>query len=520
MAHMSLTSSPGCPLLRIADLRVDPAVDEITKGGQVIKLEPKAMALLMCLAERPGSVVSVDELLDRVWKDVIVSHDSVYTAVAALRRALGDDPKNPTYIANVVRRGYRLIAPVSAWEDLPPAPSVAVAAPPDRPSIAVIPLLNLSGDPEQDYFSDGISEDIITELSRWRRLAVRSRSASFRYRAAAVDIRQVAREVGVRYVVEGSIRRLGARLRINVQLVDAETGSQVWGERFDRGTEEIFVVQDQVVQTIVSTLVGRVQESDTDRARRKPPVSLAAYDCVLKGNALSWDDPAGLAKAARLFAKAIELDPGYAFAHALLAVMCCRRWNFDPHSPDSVLEEAYALATRAVELDSGESTCHAILGQVCLLKRHFDLAVFHARRAVEINPNNQWNVTDLASVLTYVGRAEEALIWFTRAREIDPYFDVPWYWRDVARAYMIMQRHQDALSALSRPRVRSLAIAALTAGCRARLGDMAGAGTSAADCVSLQPDFSIRRFMRREPFKVGADAAQIADSLRLAGLPD
>lgn len=519
---MSLTSSPGCSVLRIGNLRVDPAVDEIRKDGHVIKLEPKAMALLMCLAERPGSVVSVAELLDRVWKDVIVSHDSVYAAVTALRRALGDDPKNPTYIANVVRRGYRLIAPVSAWGESPPVPPATAAgtAPPDRPSITVMPLLNLSGDPTQDYFSDGISEDIITELSRWRRLAVRSRSASFRYRAAAADLQQVARELDVRYVVEGSIRRLGGRLRINVQLVDAETGNQVWAERFDRGIEEIFLVQDQVVRTIVGTLVGRVQESDTDRARRKPPVSLAAYECVLQGNALSWDDPAGLAKAAHLFGKAIELDPGYAFAHALLAVTCCRRWNFDPHSPDSVLEEAHALATRAVELDSGESTCHSILGQVCLLKRRFDLAVLHAQRAVEINPNNQWNATDLASVLTYVGRAEEALIWFTRAREIDPYFDVPWYWRDVARAYVIMQRHQEALSALGRPRVRSLAIAALTAGCHARLGDMQRARASAAECVSIQPDFSIRKFMKREPFKVGADAEHIAASLRSAGLPD
>lgn len=501
---------------------MDPAADEIRKDGQVIKLEPKVMALLMCLAERPGNVVSVAELLDRVWKDVIVSHDSVYGAVAALRRALGDDPKNPRYVANVVRRGYRLIAPVCAWEEPAPIPpaAAAVTTPSDRPSIAVMPLRNLSGDPGQDYFSDGITEDIITELSRWRRLAVRSRSASFRYRIAAVDIQRVARELEVRYVVEGSIRRLGGRLRINVQLVDAETGNQAWAERFDRGIEEIFAVQDQVVRTIVGTLVGRVQESDTGRARRKPPVSLAAYECVLRGNALSWDDPEGLTQAAGLFAKAIELDPGYAFAHALLAVMCCRRWNFDPHTPDSVLEQAHALATRAVELDSGESTCHAILGQACLLKRRFDLAVLHARRAVEINPNNQWNATDLASILTYVGRAEEALTWFTRAREIDPYFDVPWYWRDMARAYMILQRQRQALSALGRPRVRSLAIAALSAGCHARLGDMDRAAASAADCMSIQPDFSIRRFMMREPFKVGADAAQIAASLSLAGLPD
>ena len=430
-------TSPAHPLLRIADLRVDPALDEICKDGQTIKLEPKAMQLLMCLAERPGEVVSVEQLLDRVWKDVVVTQDSVYAAVAALRRTLGDDPKSPTYIANVVRRGYRLIAPVSAWVEAPAVPPVnATPAIPARPSIAVLPFLNLSGDPEQDYFSDGITEDIITELSRWRLLAVQSRSASFRYRGPAVDLKQVARELDVRFIVDGSVRRMGERIRISVQLIDSDTGSHIWGEKFDRGLGEIFAVQDRVVQTIVSTLVGRLQVSSTERARRKPPTNLAAYECLLKGNALSWDDPVSAAEAARLFEQAIALDPGYAFAHGLLAVMVYRRWQFDLQSPDTLLEEANRLAKRAVELDDGESTCHAILGTVCLLQRQFDLAVQYARRAVEMNPNNQWNASDLAANLVYVGRSEEALAWFARVREIDPYFNVPWYWRDLARAYI------------------------------------------------------------------------------------
>jgi TolB-like protein len=514
-------NSPAQRLLRIADLRVDPALDEIRKDGQTIKLEPRAMQLLLCLAERAGEVLSVEELLDRVWKDVVVSQDSVYAAVAALRRTLGDDPKSPTYIANVVRRGYRLIAPVSAWVDPSAVPPVnATPALPEKPSIAVMPFLNLSGDPAQEYFSDGITEDIITELSRWRLLSVRSRSASFRYRGPAVDLKQVARELDVRFVVDGSVRRMGERIRISAQLIDSETGSHIWGEKFDRGLGEIFALQDRVVQTIVSTLVGRLQVSSVERARRKPPTSLAAYECVLKGNALSWDDPVGLAEATRLFEQAIELDPGYAFAHALLAVMGYRRWQFDPHSPDALLEEANRLAKRAVELDDGESTCYAILGTICLLRRQFDLAVQYARRAVEINPNNQWNATDLAATLVYVGHADEALVWFRRVREIDPYFNVAWYWRDMARAYVILQRYQEALSALSHLRGRTYTTAALTAGCHAQLGDIERARASAADCLSMKPDFSIGQHMKREPFKAPGDAAHVAATLRLAGLPD
>jgi TolB-like protein len=518
---MPTLGSEGRSLVQIADLAVDPALGEISIDGRTIKLEPRAMQLLMCLAERAGQVVSVDEMLDVVWKDVIVSQDSVYAAVAALRRALGDDPKNPRYIVNVVRRGYRLIAPVSALDKPPAHPSAeAAAAPTGKPSIVVMPFLNLSDDPAQRYFSDGVTEDIITELSRWRLLAVRSRSASFRYRDALIDIKQVARELNVRFVVEGSVRRMAERVRINVRLVDAETGSDIWVEKFDHGIDGIFAAQDRVVQKIVSTLAGRVEVSAADRAQRQPPTSLAAYECVLKGNALSWDDPLGAAEALRLFEKAIELDPGYAYAHALLAVMFRRQWHDDLHSPDSELEKAYMHAKRAVELDDGESTCHAVLGHVCLSQRRHDLAAQYMRRAVEINPNNQWNAADFGSCLVYTGEPEEALAWFSKAREIDPYFDVPWYWREAGLACMNLRRYADALFRLGQARGHLYRNVTLSAACHARLGDMERARAGVLDCLSMRPDFSIAQFMRKEPFKIAAHAEEIASSLRLAGLPE
>ena len=196
--------------------------------------------------------------------------------------------------------------------------------------LAVLPFANMGGDPEQDYFSDGISEDIITELSRWHMLAVRSRAASFRYRGVAVDVREVASELGVRFIVEGSVRRMGDRVRITAQLIDAEAGNHVWAEKYDRALSELFAVQDEVVRTIVGTLVGRVQARDAARARRKPPSSLAAYECVLKGNALPWAEPEGFAEATRLFEQAIALDPEYGLAHALLAAMRYGQWYDDP----------------------------------------------------------------------------------------------------------------------------------------------------------------------------------------------
>jgi TolB-like protein len=378
----------------------------------------------------------------------------------------------------------------------------------------------MSSDPEQQYFSDGVSEDIITELSRWRLLSVRSRAASFRYRGTAVAMKQIARELNVRYVVEGSIRRMGERIRIAVQLIDAETGNHVWAERFDRERADFFAVQDQVVRTIVGTLVGRVEVATVERMNRKPPASLAAYECVLKGSALPWDDPICCAEATRLFARAIELDPSYGFAHAMLAVMHQRKWSDDLGNSDSALNEAYCSAKRAVDNDSNESTCFSVLGLVCLFRRSYDIAIQYVQRAVEINPNNQWNAADMGIVLIYVDQAEAALTCFKRAREIDPYFDPPWYWYCLGQAYMALRRYEEALAAFEHLPTRSYRAAAHIAGCHARLGDIERAAVFVSECLNRRPEFRISHFVSKEPFKDPADAAHLADCLRMAGLPE
>jgi adenylate cyclase len=435
------------------------------------------------------------------------------------------DPTHSPKFQEVIHALAALIArrrgPQSDSARLEPvvAPPVSSSGP-ARVAICVLPLTNLSADPEQQAFSDGITQDIITELSRWRLLAVRSHSASFRYRNGPVDVGKLARELNVRFVVEGSVRRIGDSVRINVQLIDATSGIQVWGDRFDRGQAEIFAVQDEVVQTIVSTLVGRVQMSDVERARRKPPASLEAYECVLKGNALPWDDPEGAAEATRLFERAIEIDPAYGMAYGLLASMRLVAWRDDPGDSNTNLDDAYRLAMRAVALDDGESTCHSMLAQVCMSRRSYELALQHMRRAVEINPTNQWNQADMAVVMLYAGQAEEALTWIARARQIDPYFDPPWYWRQAARAYMVLGRHRDALSAFAHIPLRTSRDFAFIAACHAQLGEVENARACVASCLALRPDFSIRQLMSKEPFKLAADASQLSRALHAAGLPD
>ena len=301
----------------------DPEIDPGQEFDRLIAAELKAAAVVL-VVWTPDSVTSRwvrGEARDGADRGILVPVRFEAASLPIDVRALhttdlddwGEDPRSPQ-LQEVLRAVGAIInrdrAPKPAGAGSDPVPS-AGATEPAHIAICVLPFANLSGDPQQDYFSDGITEDIITELSRWRLLAVRSRSAAFRYRGVAVDMKQVARELDVRFIVEGSVRRMGARIRINAQLIDSESGSHIWAEKFDRDLAELFTVQDQVVQTIVSTLVGRVQASDCERVRRKPPTNLAAYECVLKGNALPWEDPNGAAEAARLFEKAIEIDPGY-----------------------------------------------------------------------------------------------------------------------------------------------------------------------------------------------------------------
>ena len=434
-----------------------------------------------------------------------------------LREELGVEPAEET---------FDLRWKISAGDGAPGATTDATPMPPAKvkevwlPSVAVLPFANLGGDPSQSYFSDGVAGDIISELSRWQLISVQSRSASFRYRGTAVDLRQVARDLNVRYVVEGSVRRQAERIRFSVQLIDATTGNIVWAERFDRSSEDLFAVQDQVVRTIVSTLAGRVQVASAGQLSRRPPTSLQAYECVLKGNALPWSAPAANAEATKLFARAIELDPGYGLAHSLLADMYAGKWQDILSDDNSLLEEAFKLAQRAVELDSNDSTCFSILGQVVLRRRMYDLALQYARRGTEINPNNQWNTADLGIVLCFVGQADAALDCFRRAQEIDPFFSPSWLWPCMAITLLVLRRPDDALAAFERMQTRGYWAAALMAGCQARLGRMAAATALAAECLTLRPDFTIHSRLAKEPFKNADDAAYLAESMKIAGLPE
>jgi adenylate cyclase len=410
--------------------------------------------------------------------------------------------------------------PVRTWRvaDVAAASPRGTAAPPSpRPALAVLPFADPGGDPERRFFGDGFTEDIVTELSRFHQLTVRSPASSFRYREAAADPARVGRELGVEHVVDGSIRRLGDRVRVTARLVHAPSGDQLWAERFDRDQRELFEVQDELVRTIAATLVGRLQATDLERARRKPPASLAAYECVLRGAALG--EVEAIAEGRRLFERAIELDPTYGRAHARLAHSLYLGWYRDPAGSDATLDRALALARKAVELDPNDNVCQDLLGWIYQQQGSFELAEHHKRRALELNPNSPEQVACTGVLCTFLGRPEEAVGWFERARQLDPFFEPTWYWPLLGVARFVAGRYDEAVLALGRSPTMPVWVRVYLAACHALLGELDRARALGAEVLRLAPGFSSTAFVAKERFKRAVDRERLSEGLRGAGLP-
>ena len=411
---------------------------------------------------------------------------------------------NPVHVFKLTGRGSLT---------LPEPPSQL----PEKPSVAILPFTNLSGDPEQQYFSDGITEDIITELSRSRSLFVIARNSSFQYRDKSVDVRRVSRELGVRYVVEGSVRKMGNRIRITAQLIDAGLGNHLWSERFDRRIEELFDVQDELTQTIVATLTGRLEDAEIRTASNKPTDSLAAYDCLLRG--IQHLRRVGMENnrcARELFEKAVVLDPNYGLAHAYFGLSLMIE-NGHGNAPDPVKQRALDVATTAVRLDPRESRCQTFLGQVYRLCGEYDLAIAHLENGIVLNPNDAVGLVHLAATLGVVGRAEEGIEMARMAMRLDPY--VKFGWGTLAVCLYSLKRYEEALAANRKLRHEMIPwVMAREAACLAQLGRLEEAHAQAAEVLRRKPGFSVRAEMPH--YKYAGDAEHLREGLLKAGLPE
>lgn len=416
-------------------------------------------------------------------------------------------------------------------EGAPPAGATATQAaaaagpterPSDKPSIIVLPFTNMSGSPEQDYFADGLTEDILTDLSRFRDLFVISRNTSFKYKGQAVDVKKVGRDLGVRYVVEGSVRKAGNRVRITVQLIEAESDHHIWAERYDRELEDIFAIQDEVTSAIVAVLPGRLEADALSRTGRKQPASLAAWECVLEAKVLHHrSNRADNERAGMLARRAIELDPRYGHAHAWHACILGQQWGYgwceDRAATEAVIEKEL---DEALGLDPNDSDVHRILAAVGVVRNDLDKAVFHQQRALALNPNDDLIVVQQGEVLTWLGRAEEGIEWIRKAMRLNP-FHPERFWSHLARAQFAARRYAEAIESLRHVTSPDTLQVAMIAGCHAQQGDTAGAAARAAEVLSRVPDFGIaRNCLPTLHYGREADRAHHVESLGKAGLPE
>jgi adenylate cyclase len=395
------------------------------------------------------------------------------------------------------------------------APTVA-----RKPSIAVLPLVNMSGDPEQEFFADGLTEDIITELSRFHDLLVISRNSTFVYKGKAVKVQEVAKEFAVDYVLEGSVRKAGDRIRVTVQLIDAEADRHVWAERYDRELADIFAIQDEMTHAIVATLPGRVEAAAHDRVKRKPTDNMAAYECVLAAKVLHHRSTReDNAEAQRLLERAITLDPNYAHAHAWRACVLGQTWVYSWCADrDATFEQVAAELEIALKLDDNDSDVHRILAALNLNREDHDKAAYHQERALALNPNYDLVVVQQGELLTWLGRPEEGIDWIKKAMRLNPYHPER-FWSHLGRACYCAEKYAEAAEAFSRITRPDHTHHAFLAATFAQMGNAVAAAAHAAEVIKREPSFSTAAHLATQHYKREVDRERHQAGLLTAGLP-
>ncbi len=393
----------------------------------------------------------------------------------------------------------------------------------DKPSIAVLPFRNLSDDPEQEYFADGVVEDIITDLSRFKELLVIARHSSFSYKGSSTTIQSVASELGVRYIVQGSIQRAAGRVRINAQLIDATDDSHLWAERYDRELSDLFAVQDEIVETIVRTVAARLERHGLENVIHKVEQDFRAYDYILQARAMICDSAESNRRCRELYESALQVDPRSATACCGISMTHSMDYNSGwSESPERSFEQALSYALKAVALDDDNSQAHSRLGAQRLWRREYDLAEMHLDKALALNPNDPYAWAYKGLYLIYTGRPEEALLALERATERNP-FEFTWYLWFVGLAYYSARRYDEAIAPLRRSIEKNPSFIAPRrhlAACYAQLGRDEAAAEQTAKILELEPAFSIERLSSILSYRDSSDLEHYLDGLRKAGLPD
>ena len=490
----------------------------LVEHGLPVAIGSKALALLRALVEARGQVVAKSALMDAAWPDTSVAESSLTVQIAALRKRLGVSPDSEDWIATFPRVGYRFAGSLSVEEDETPAIHAQPSMLGKELSIAVLPFRNLSSDPDQEFFTDGLTEDIITDLSNVPSFFVIARDSTFAFKGKPADVRQIAQSLGVKYILEGSARRSAQRLRINVQLIDAAGGgNHVWAERFDRVLADIFIVQDEIARRVVEAITGKLAAFPVVEHYR--PSSLEAYDLCVRARTVWTQDNASTQITQSLLERAIALDPGYCEVHWRLAMAHIHNWLHWGEPEESNRPHAIALAQRAVELDPNDSSAHLALGQILLYESRWDEAEVDYETAIRLNPNNADALAVFGDFKTLIGKPQEGVQRAERALRLNPH-PPHWYYWSLGFAQFANGQYDDAVWTLRREETYRTPTRRILAAALAVLGRVSEAREEAKLFLSTSPHWRISKWVESQPFKNPKDAQPWIDAYRLAGLPE
>jgi len=509
---------PGLNTVRFGKFELHLSERRLTSRGEKVSVGSRAYDLLTYLVQHRDRVVSKDELLDKVWPGIAVEEANLSVHVSALRKVLGAE-----CLSTVPGRGYRFVAPVHAAR--PDAFGIRPTVPaPTSPSLAVLPLVNLSGDTQQDIFADGLIEDIITTLSKVSGLAVIARASSFAYKGRVVDVRQVGCELGVGHVLEGSIRNTAERLRVSFRLIDAGTGAQVWGERYDRPIGDIFALQDELAHILVTELQVRLTEGEQARLRYLSVRSIEAWTYWVRGLAcyrravLSRE---GMTPALMAWQKASALDPASASILAMLGMLYYldARFGFWNERP-AALRKGHSHVEQALALDAENADAHMVRSLLLLLQRLYPEAVAASRRSIELGPQSADVAAFAAFVHANAGLGHEAVLQIERAIQLCPMFP-PFYWGHMGLAYRQAGQTAEAIAAFTNYQAANAGrgVTDLIVLHHQR-GEEEAARAWATRLIAALPDFRISAWLETQFRMDVSSLAADLDSLRAVGLPE
>jgi TolB-like protein len=512
---------------RFGGFSLDPGRRELRRDGQIVTVEPQVFDLLEFLIRNRDRVVAKNDIIATVWNGRAVSDSALTTRVNAARIAVGDNGEQQHLIRTFRRKGIRFVGDVSE-ETSEPALKAAFSLP-ERPSIAVLPFLNMSHDLEQEYFADGITEDIITALSHVRWLFVIARSSTFTYKGQVIDVARIGRDLGVRYILEGSVRRAGNQVRTTVQLAEAESAEQIWSQRYDRAVSDIFALQDEITAAVAGALEPEISASERERARRKPPESLDAWGLYQRGWwHLLQQNAQHFGEARQYLQNAIALDPAFAPPHAAIGLLdyfvVSRMWTNDPAS---LVVEMFEEGRRAVEIDANDSSAHLALGLAYLERGDMARAIAEHETALSLNPSSSLAHWGYGVVLNFAEQFEEGIREFDAAIRLSPRDPRMWQLLTFKASALYQLKRYDETIQCARKATRHPTSDLIwpfihLAGACAQTGLADEAAGAVAELRRRKPGLTVSSLQTWQNNKLKSPRvlAHLLDGVRKAGLPE